>query len=239
MHIYGWVLTRDEPGPDAAGADTQPGTSVRAAPVAGATVRVHRNLLVHGVVSRQVVAETTADAGGRYDTPALPGDYYVVTATAPAGSPLVENYALAPLEAEAQVNVYLGRAYQFEPSPDTNPSWNLETRLNALEAFRGERGAFDARWTLHTVEGAPVFYALHVDAGRAVLEHDRRRDGGAVQRFELTSLELVRYVPSVWANGRVLAPGYLLVAEPKDARAKPGMYRLRGRCAAPPCEQTF
>jgi hypothetical protein len=122
---------------------------------------------------------------------------------------------------------------------DTGPTWNLETRIAALEAFGGQRTPIEARWTEYTIEGAPIDFVLHVEAGRAVLERDARTDGGAVERFELTTLELVRYVPSQWVNDREVAKEYLVPVDAADARAHPGTYFLHGRCANGTCEQMF
>ena len=122
---------------------------------------------------------------------------------------------------------------------DTGASWNLERRIAALDAFGGHRSSMEARWTEHTIEGAPIDFALQVDVGHAVLERDARADGGTVERFDLTSLELVRYVPSVWVNDQEVAKEYLVTIDAADARAHAGTYYLRGRCASSECEQVF
>jgi hypothetical protein len=122
---------------------------------------------------------------------------------------------------------------------DTGASWNLESRIGALDAFGGRRPSMEARWTEHTIEGAPIDFALQVGVGHAVLERDARADGGTVERFDLTSLELVRYVPSVWVNDQEVAKEYLVTVDAADARADAGTYYLRGRCASNGCEQIF
>jgi hypothetical protein len=122
---------------------------------------------------------------------------------------------------------------------DTGAPWTLETRIAALEAFGGRRPSMEARWTQYTIEGAPIEFALQASVGHALLERDERADGGTVNHFDLTSLELVRYVPSVWVNDGEVAKEYLVTVDAADARAHAGTYFLRGRCASDGCEQVF
>lgn len=87
--------------------DTTPPGTLAHDPVPGATVRVRRNYMLNGVATQELVATVTADAAGRYDIPTLPGGYYVVYATGPAGSALGESWELVPIKADVEVNVYL------------------------------------------------------------------------------------------------------------------------------------
>ena len=225
MHLYGRVLVS---GSGSIRTDTNP-DAVPHTPVAGAAIVVRRNELVGGRATQRVVAQTRTDARGRWDVGRLAGGYFVVYATAPAGSGLQDAWELVPLRESAEVNVYLRPVERpAPPAPDTSRAWNLETRIAVLESFRGMRGDVDATWTQYTIEGAPIVFAVHASRGSVVLSQDARADGGTAERVQLTTLALVR------------AEGDALVAvEPDAARRVPGVYFLRGTCANRACERVF
>jgi hypothetical protein len=118
----------------------------------------------------------------------------------------------------------------------------LEERARAVESFRGQRSAVRLDLAFTTIEGDSIFYTLTVSQGSATLVIDETRDGGGVRTLSLTSLELVRYIPSVWVNNVEVAKERLEPVEPADARATDGRYLLRGRTCAgsdPGCVVTF
>jgi hypothetical protein len=83
--------------------------TLRHDPIPGIPLRIMRNLLVNGQATQQLAAEMTSGANGEYRV-TLPGGYYVVYATAPAGSPYVSNHALvAGTATDVTANVYLGQ----------------------------------------------------------------------------------------------------------------------------------
>ena len=87
--------------------------TLRFDPLAGVPLRIMRNLLVNGQATQVLAAETTSGASGEFRVDALAGGYYVIYATAPAGSPWVSNHTLvAGTSNEVLANVYLWRQQQ-------------------------------------------------------------------------------------------------------------------------------
>jgi hypothetical protein len=79
-------------------------------PIAGAAVRIYRNLLVDGAATQVLAAQTTSDAAGQYRVEGLEGGYYIVKAVAPAGSPYADSWTYAAGTApEVTADVYLWR----------------------------------------------------------------------------------------------------------------------------------
>jgi hypothetical protein len=111
-------------------------------------------------------------------------------------------------------------------------SAGLEERVRAVEAFRGLRSSTRLDLAFTTIEGDSIFYTLTAAQGSATLVIDETRDGGGVRTLAFTSLELVRYVPSVWVNNVEVAKERLEPVEPAEARATDGRYLLRGRTCA-------
>ncbi|MEW5915394.1 MAG: hypothetical protein AB1762_03270 [Gemmatimonadota bacterium] len=78
--------------------------------IAGAKVRVMRNLLVDGQATQRLAAERVTDANGAFTVRDLAGGYYVVYADPPAGSPYQSSFSyLAATKPEVKVDVYLWR----------------------------------------------------------------------------------------------------------------------------------
>ena len=106
VRVHGRVLAVSVSGPAAGTGDT-----LHFEPVAGATVRVYRNVLVaDSVASEELVAQTTTSATGEYHFAGIPGGYYIVRAALPANSPYADNWAyLAATAADVKVDVYVWR----------------------------------------------------------------------------------------------------------------------------------
>jgi hypothetical protein len=84
--------------------------TLRFDPIAGAKVRIMRNLLVNGTASQVLAAELTSDGAGRFSVKDLAGGYYVVYVDPPAGSIWEKNFAyLAATQPNVSVDVYLWR----------------------------------------------------------------------------------------------------------------------------------
>jgi hypothetical protein len=84
--------------------------TLRFDPIAGAKVRVMRNLLVDGKATQRLAAELVTDANGAFAVKDLAGGYYVVYADPPAGSPYQSSFSyLAATRPEVKVDVYLWR----------------------------------------------------------------------------------------------------------------------------------
>jgi hypothetical protein len=115
---------------------------------------------------------------------------------------------------------------------------DVEVRARAAEAFRGARPGFVARFAFTTVEGDSIFYALTVGAGAATLVIDETRDGGGIRTLTFGSLDLVRYVPSVWVNNTEVAKERYEAIEPSVARTTNARVLLRGRSCSD-CEYVF
>lgn len=97
--VLGMVLIEPAPGVR----DT-----IRVDPVAGAKVRIMRNVLVNGVATQVLALELTTDAAGRFGVKDLPGGYYVAYADPPAGSPWAPSWAYFSATSSAvNVDVYL------------------------------------------------------------------------------------------------------------------------------------
>ena len=79
----GHVLAVERFWPPAANGDT-----LRFTPVAGAGVALLRRTVVDGAVAEQPVSQTTTDAQGRWKFDDIPGGYYTLDVTPPAGSGL-------------------------------------------------------------------------------------------------------------------------------------------------------
>jgi len=234
MHVFGRVLAIVRI-PGAAGNDT-----LRFDPIAGATIKLWHNVLSNGNASSVLVGQVTSGSNGAYEFPQQTGGYYWVAVSAPSSSGFGDAWSLVPLDAQAEVNVYLGKAQSVPPSPVSVDSLGLTNRIAAVEAFQGSRGSVDLRWSAHTVEGVAIGFALHVERGTAGLQEDHRADGGALDTYALTSLELVRYVPGVWANNVEITKESLTSVTIADARAHPNdRYYLRGACAAESCPRVF
>jgi hypothetical protein len=235
MHVFGKVLAIVRV-PGAAGNDT-----LRFDPIAGATIKLWHNVLSNGNASSVLVGQATSGDNGSYDFPQRPGGYYWVAVSAPSSSGYGDATSLVPLDAQAEVNVYLGKAQQVPPSsPVAVDSLGLSARISAVEAFQGLRASLDLRWSAHTVEGVTIGFSLHVDRGSARLEEDHRADGGTLDAFTLGALELVRYVPGVWANNVEISKESLVPVTIADARAHPNdRYYLRGGCSAEACPRVF
>jgi hypothetical protein len=91
--------------PTTGGRDT-----LRFDPIAGAKVRIMRNLLVDGKATQRLAAELVTDANGAFAVKDLPGGYYVVYADPPAGSPYNSSFSyLFANKPEVKVDVYLWR----------------------------------------------------------------------------------------------------------------------------------
>jgi hypothetical protein len=87
-----------------------PGTrdTIRFDPVAGAKVRIMRNVLVNGRATQVLALELTTGVTGAFAVKDLPGGYYVVYADPPEGSPWSPNFSyLAATKAQVSVDVYL------------------------------------------------------------------------------------------------------------------------------------
>jgi hypothetical protein len=235
MHVFGRVLAIVRVA-GAAGNDT-----LRFDPIAGATIKLWHNVLSNGNASSVLVGQAASGPNGSYDFPQQPGGYYWVAVSAPSSSGYGDATSLVPLDAQAEVNVYLGKAQQVPPSsPVAVDSLGLSARISAVEAFQGLRASLDLRWSAHTVEGVTIGFSLHVDRGSARLEEDHRADGGTLAAYALGSLELVRYVPGVWANNVEVTKESLTPVTVDDARAHPNdRYYLRGGCSAESCPRVF
>jgi hypothetical protein len=84
--------------------------SLRFEPIAGARIRVMRNILVDSAATQVLVAETTSGRNGEYVVERLEAGYYIAYVTAPEGSAYVDNWSYVPANAgEVRVNVYLWR----------------------------------------------------------------------------------------------------------------------------------
>jgi hypothetical protein len=117
---------------------------------------------------------------------------------------------------------------------------DVEVRARAVEAYRGERPAFVARFAFTTVEGDSIFYALSVSHGGATLVRDETRDGGGISTVVFQSLDLVRFIPSVWVNNQEIAKERYEPIEPSPARTTNARVLIRGRsCADAACEFAF
>jgi hypothetical protein len=105
FNVSGRVLAVSRSAPVAGSADTLHFDSV-----AGAAIKVYRNVLVNGAATQVLAAETTSGAGGEYRVNGLAGGYYVVQAAAPAGSPYADSFAyVAGTASEMKTDVYLWR----------------------------------------------------------------------------------------------------------------------------------
>jgi hypothetical protein len=84
--------------------------TLRFEPIAGAKLRVMRNLLVDGKAVQRLAAELVSDANGTYALRDLPGGYYVVYADPPAGSQYSSSFSyLAATKPEVKLDIYLWR----------------------------------------------------------------------------------------------------------------------------------
>jgi len=82
--------------------------SLRFEPVAGASVTVHRNVLVDGKAQQVLVTTLTTKSDGSWSLADLAGGHYILTATPPAGSPYKQNWTYLPATtAVAKADVYL------------------------------------------------------------------------------------------------------------------------------------
>jgi len=98
-HILGVVGTAPTPGSN----DT-----LRFEPLAGSRIRVVRNLLVNGVATQELAAETVSDDDGAYAVSGLAAGYYIVQADPPSGSPYAGGFSYLPGQSsDVQVDVYL------------------------------------------------------------------------------------------------------------------------------------
>ena len=238
IRILGRVLVSSHYGLEVA--ESLPGGFVAHSPIAGATVQAIRNAIVNGVRSQAIAAEVRSDSAGVYEMPPLPGGYYIVSATAPQGSPLRGFPELVPLTARAHVDIYLGLPRQYDDvAADTSRDWNLEMRLAALDAFHGRRAPFEASWTQHGFEGQPIKFRVRAASGRMDTEEDHRAAGGTMRRFAFSRVDLVRLVPSVWVNSREFEKGSLILVQPSEARSARGRYRLGINCMGRVCERLY
>jgi hypothetical protein len=117
---------------------------------------------------------------------------------------------------------------------------DVEVRVRTVEAYRGDRPAFIARFAFTTVEGDSIFYALSVSRGAASLVRDETRDGGGISTVTFQSLELVRFIPSVWVNNQEIAKERYEAIDVSAARGQTVRILLRGRtCADAACDYVF
>ncbi|HEU4563191.1 MAG TPA: hypothetical protein VFS05_01035 [Gemmatimonadaceae bacterium] len=78
------------------------------APVAGAPITIYHTVLVNGVATQVVAAHTVSGTDGSYQVDGLEGGYYIVSVTAPAGSPWADGWSYLPgTSADVTVDVYL------------------------------------------------------------------------------------------------------------------------------------
>ncbi|MBX6331254.1 MAG: hypothetical protein IRY91_05345 [Gemmatimonadaceae bacterium] len=93
-----------------AGVVAAPGSNdtLRYVPVAGAPITIYHNVLVDGVATQVVAAHTVSGADGTYQVDGLEGGYYIVSVTAPAGSPWADGWNYLPgTWTDVTVDVYL------------------------------------------------------------------------------------------------------------------------------------
>jgi len=80
-------------------------------PIAGATVKLMRNVLVNGQATQVEAGQTTTSASGAYQFSNLAGGYYIVYVTPPTGSPYISNWSYVEgLAPAVDVNVFLWRS---------------------------------------------------------------------------------------------------------------------------------
>ncbi|HJU76282.1 MAG TPA: hypothetical protein VJ717_21255 [Gemmatimonadaceae bacterium] len=84
--------------------------TLRFDPIAGAKVRIMRNVLVNGAATQVLAAELVTDVNGRFSA-SLTGGYYVLYAEPPAGTDWSKSLSyLAASRPEVTVDLYLWKA---------------------------------------------------------------------------------------------------------------------------------
>lgn len=80
-------------------------------PIAGASVKLVRNVLVDGTATQLAAGETTSASNGTYHFTNLAGGYYIVNVAPPAGSPYTSSWNyVAGTAASVVVDVFLWRS---------------------------------------------------------------------------------------------------------------------------------
>ena len=105
--VHGRVLGVSVTAPVQGSADT-----LSFEPVAGAPIKIYRNVLVDGGATQVLAAETISGGSGEYEVQGLEGGYYIIRVTAPAGVPYSDNWEyLAATSSDVEVNVYHWRSH--------------------------------------------------------------------------------------------------------------------------------
>ena len=96
--------------------------TLRFDPIAGAKVRIMRNLLVNGAATQVIAAERVSDANGKFSA-SLAGGWYVVYVEPPAGTNWSKSFSyLAANRAEVSVDVYLWKQVPTSGNGGTDSS---------------------------------------------------------------------------------------------------------------------
>lgn len=101
--VHGRIL-----GVSAATQPTAGGDTLSFEPLAGAAIRIVRNVLVNGAATQELAAETVSDGDGAYSVSGLAAGYYIVEAAPPSGSSYASGWSyLAGQASDVKVDVYL------------------------------------------------------------------------------------------------------------------------------------
>jgi hypothetical protein len=101
--VHGRILGVSATTQPTAGSDT-----LSFEPLAGAAVRIIRNVLVNGAATQELAAETVSNDDGVYSVGGLPAGYYIVEAAPPSGSSYAAGWSyLAGQASDVKVDVYL------------------------------------------------------------------------------------------------------------------------------------